>query len=309
MASFFEIGDFTEIKSLEDMINRPNYRPEIDPKTVKIEDIVAPYALKNIRCGLKDCHQPHDAGLLVRTNSGIEVNIGHVCGTKHFGADFKTLRNRHLKEDRIRIYKRKLNEVLDQQEQIFSRILEMRNAEHGARWLRRSLDHFKTAYPNPIIAELEARAKRDADLVQVSRERTKEEIDVAHAANPTASRDSFRYETVTVGRLRGLYIFERDIRVVLVKQLEARLRELIALDKERASYTQLQDFYTWASSIEDLFADAELIVSEGRVFFLPDNLQLLGYLTLSESTREEFSNLAWDYDAGIAINTKQKRKK
>lgn len=310
MATLFELEQFTEITSWNDIVGRAKYTPEIDPKITKVEEIIAAYVLKDegVRCGLKDCHSPHAKGFLVRTSDDKEANIGWICGSKYFGADFNTLRNQYLRADRIRTHKRKLNEVLAQQEHYFARIAEFKKAEHGADWLYWSLQRFKSTYPKPIVVELEERARRDADVVEVTRERTKQEIDLAQAASPSANRESLRYETQVVGRLRGLYVFEHNIRDVLVVELENKLNELIGLDRDKATPRQLQEFYNWATSIEDLFADAELLISEGRVFFLRENLDLIRYFPMNNETREAFDNLTWDHNEGRAIERKSKGK-
>lgn len=167
----------------------------------------------------------------------------------------------------------------------------------------------KEAYPKPILAELEQRARRDAAVVEATRERTEREIELAQGANPSANRESLRFETQAVGRLQGLYIFERRIREVLIVELENKLNELIGLDRDKATPRQIQEFYRWATSIEDLFADAELLISEGRVFFLRDNLDLIRHFPMSDETREAFDKLTWDYNEGCPIERRPKGKK
>lgn len=169
------------------------------------------------------------------------------------------------------------------------------------------MKHFDQAYPQAIIAELKERARRDADVVEVTRERTKEELDIAQAANPTVSRESLRYISETVGRLRGLYIFERSIRNVLVMDLENRLNDMLKLDKDKTTPRQLQEYYNWATGINDLFAEAELLISEGQVFFQRENLELLGYFPMNDKTRHAFNELGWNYEQGQAIEKKHKK--
>lgn len=232
-----------------------------------------------------------------------------MCGSKYFGADFNTLRNRYLREDRVRSHKRKLNDILQQQELLLARVAELRSSEHGADWLYWSLQRFRGAYPKAIIAELERRAATDTDVVEVSRRRTEEEIDAAAVIDPGAKRENLRYETQAVGRLRGLYVFERNIRDVLIVGLENRLTELNALDPEKVTPRQLQELYNWATSIEDLFADAELLISEGRVFFQQANLDLVRYFPMNNETRAAFDNLTWDYEQGRAIEKRPRGRK
>lgn len=94
----------------------------------------------------------------------------------------------------------------------------------------------------------------------------------------------------------------------LIMELENKLNELIGLDRDKATPRQLQEFYNWATSIEDLFADVELLISEGRVFFLRENLDLIRYFPLNNETREAFDNLTWDYNEGRAIERRPKGK-
>jgi hypothetical protein len=86
LLDLFGIGDFTEFTSYEEMQSREKFCPEVDPAVSKPVRVVGPYMLSEEHpCGLSTCHQGNKRGLLVLTESGVEVPIGHCCGTREFG--------------------------------------------------------------------------------------------------------------------------------------------------------------------------------------------------------------------------------
>ena len=62
---------FVRIASWNDIESVPGFTADIDPKTVKLKEIIGSYTFDAlIPCGLSTCHQPHGNGFLVATADG-----------------------------------------------------------------------------------------------------------------------------------------------------------------------------------------------------------------------------------------------
>lgn len=81
-----------KVESWEEITSRPHFNNKISKSEHKLSEIIGFYRFKDkIHCGLKGCNQPHQMGYIVRTDDGIETNIGNICGADEFGVEFKEL--------------------------------------------------------------------------------------------------------------------------------------------------------------------------------------------------------------------------
>ncbi len=309
MSTKFRIEDYIQLESWDDVVSRPAYAEEIDPTIEHLVEILAAYTFRDeeIRCGLKDCHQPHDHGFLVETSKGNETNIGRICGRNIFGAEFTVLANRFQESQRIRTYKQAINSILERRDHILKRVEELKTQPYGANWLYRAIRNFREKYPAEVVQNVTDRAKRGETAVESVRERTKEEIGLAMAANPGARRDALLFETVVVGKLRGLEIFVTNIRDLLIGKVEKRFREIDTIDSDTVRRNQLRDLYQWTTQVDDILAEAEFLIGDGELFFDGDNLALLKYLPMSDQARQELVGLGWKYEEGDAKSTRKRK--
>lgn len=72
------------IETWEDVLTRPGFKTDVDPRAVSLKSIIGSYAFATfLPCGLSSCHTPHGRGYLVLTSDGHETNIGKDCGKKY----------------------------------------------------------------------------------------------------------------------------------------------------------------------------------------------------------------------------------
>ncbi|MEW8050752.1 MAG: hypothetical protein AB2809_10275 [Candidatus Thiodiazotropha sp.] len=135
------------------------------------------------------------------------------------------------------------------------------------------------------------------DIIYVDRERTADELEIAREANPSASVESLRYTSEIAGKLLGLHIFSRNIRDVLVIELENRLRDLLELDPDTTVH-RLKSWYDWAQDIDNLFTDASLLIEEGRKFFTDENFMLIKKYIANDEDRRKINVINWDFNKG-----------
>ncbi|MCU7846681.1 MAG: hypothetical protein KZQ89_01520, partial [Candidatus Thiodiazotropha sp. (ex Lucinoma kastoroae)] len=190
MINKFEIAELLEIKTASDFETREKYKFDVDPSKTKLVDVIAYYDIQNeeIHCGLSNCHQPHHMGYLVKTSDGSETNIGNYCGRNHFGNDFAIQKNVFMAERRLQNYRKLLNEVVYNSNDIFSHIDQLK--QQGANWLNKSLTNIRRSFPQRVVTQLQDRAVKGNDIIYVDRERTSEELEIAKEVNPSANIES-----------------------------------------------------------------------------------------------------------------------
>lgn len=160
---------------------------------------------------------------------------------------------------------------------------------------------FRDNYPIEVKREIKERAFRNEATIFSPRQRTEKEIEVAKQANPGEKRKDLEYVEEEVGVIDGLAIFRRNIRDVLILELERELETLKQLDPE-ASVHKLKRWYDWSLQIEDLFAEADLLIREGRKFFTKGNLDLIHKYLAPQEKREEMDSLRWNFDAPKCVS-------
>lgn len=95
------IGRYTDdelrgrVFEIEDPRDQENY-VEIIPEGAQVVDCETFYDLKSWRypCGISSCRTKHMRGFGVLLDNGQRSNIGHNCGSKHFGSGFEEMKSR-----------------------------------------------------------------------------------------------------------------------------------------------------------------------------------------------------------------------
>lgn len=286
------------LTSPADFRERPRYREDVDPTQTKPIKILAPYSFsEGTRCGLKNCHQSHFSGYLVRTADCMETNIGWQCGRKHFGVEFVMMRRRFDREEKTRRYSARLQETAANLDQLLERLNSMADQRFGGKWLYSGLIQFSRLYPLEIVTMLRQRGLQRELVVTEARRRTPEELAAARATNPGVDPENLRYVPERRGTLRGLSIFTVDVYKWPLRQLVLELNEFRSLNIGGLKFNALSRWYKWATELEQRLNQCELMIDEGRKFFQTDNLALLRFATENIALRDVLSRTIWNYDA------------
>lgn len=308
----FEIEQFVEIATWSEVITRPGFVAEIDPAHEKPVEVIAAYSFPkdSVTCGLKNCHQPHIKGFLVRTSEDREANIGQDCGRQIFGAEFRTLANRFHEAERQRDRRKKLNEVWAAKDEHLARLKDLCARDYGAEWLRKSLANFRQHYPSSIVSNLTQRAQRNDNQITEERQlsATEREIENQSEATKGLTRTASKYERVVVARIDGLSVLNADIRKLVVEKAEGLFRALEKLDPATASSRQVKELYDRAVELPDVFSTLESLLEEGKAFFGDDNLAKLKLLATDETSKSALQDLKWHYRCG-EVTVKPKKEK
>lgn len=288
-----------EIFSPEDFNRREAYRDEVDPKSTQLIAVLAPYNFKErIRCGLSNCHTPHNFGYLIRTADGRETNIGNKCGRKHFGSDFVIQRDIEEKRRKRFLQMQALKVLQERRDELLRRISGLKNGPFGVTWLQRSKRAFRNEVTVPLFQQLVARAKRGDVVVSDIRERSEKEIKRLQELNPGLKREKWRYEATPVGSFVGLEALAIEIDAIFGSGLENMLDTFFAIDIDTLSNKDLSLWANWSNGIENAFQQTEVALAAGRHFFQKANFELLPYLTIDRRLKIRLTDLAWNVEKG-----------
>lgn len=275
--AIFHIEEMITLDSWSDILNRPRYLATISPKQNQFKQILAVYNFAqddNAQCAASDCLKTHNKGYLVAGSKEREVSLCEDCGHRFFETTFEDEKKAIAAQAHINEQKNRLNAVLEQANEIKNRINELKRVPYGANWLYQSLNNFRDAYPSDLVATLS----------ELARENQSEAID--------PSREEAH-------QLEGLGIFTQDIKDALINNILAKLKCLEQCAAHSDQAPTLATYCKWADNLEDLFDQAEWLVSQGRVFFNPKNFELLKAIPVSDKNAKIISSIQWGFDKGV----------
>lgn len=268
--------ELLRVEGIDEVRSRPGFNPNLDPTKHELGAIIGRYIEpEKVICGLSNCHQPHARGYIVSTKDGQETNIGKDCGKTHFGVDFVDLsrqfdRDITEKENRDRLWSFSF-----QIDTLKERIHELRSCEHGADWV-----HNKTRYlvmPNKGLTEVVRvignMIRMRESTLQVDRQATEEEIariEVAQGRKPQRPH----YISEDVAEIVGIEAMypENDVRELLVKNLESRIKDFEEQNIDALCYTALISWVKWTQTVEKTMNRATEAVGYGTRLLDPANL-------------------------------------
>ncbi|WP_405231687.1 hypothetical protein [Lentisalinibacter salinarum] len=266
---------FVEVASWEDLLTRPGFLPEVDPKEIKLKRIIGRYRLPPTKhpCGLKTCHQPHFQGYIVLLEGGHETNIGHICGKRHFEIDWE-----HLERQYKRLYNEQrrretIGETQNRVAAIRASVQAVRGGEDGAdevaRKMRRQCEYL---FDESTQKRLGERAKRGNAVVTRVTRKSREEIEEARAMGDDSE---FNEEVIfSIAGVRAFTNYKR-LKSLLETKLGTELDAFEALDPDSMDYSELRQWSKWAERIDPNLREAEEILDDCKRFLVPSNIKAI----------------------------------
>lgn len=292
--------ELVRIESWDDILERPDYMKDVDPKSIELETIIGSYMFSEpVPCGLSTCHQPHNKGYLVSTknNKGV-TNIGNVCGKNHFSVDFQTLRNKFNKDVRIKAQKEALQAFTSRIPGYEEQITELRDAKYGADWVHKFIKALKTpnlGVPEKIRRELDRMVRTGSNQVTAQREATEKEVDAQEGILGKKLERPYYIEE-QIGILDGILALREDynLRKILVEDVQPGIDRIAGMDIETASEHQLGMESKWAGELDSKLERAESAVANGRRLLRKQNLLQLMKLLDDSQDKARFKELLKD---------------
>ncbi|MCF6256121.1 MAG: hypothetical protein L3K25_07440 [Gammaproteobacteria bacterium] len=279
--SVFNIDEKITFNSWDDVVQRPCFESPVEPQKNRFVRIAAVYSFKDQRacCGMSDCLKSHRRGFLVVTSDDKEANLCETCGRKLFDVSFEGQEKILQDQACIREQKIQINTVLEQVDNIKTRIKKLKQEPKGANWLYRILTNFRRTYPVDLLVALKELAMNKDDNAIIAT-LAENEADISKLEH--------------VKQLQGLGIFAADIREELIGKILKPLKTIEELVDNYDVNTSLISQCKWADNLEEQFTCAELLVEEGRAFFDAENLERLKSIPLSEVSTRFVKSLNWD---------------
>lgn len=247
-------GPIETPKSFEEMSERAAFRAPIDPNLHKLTDVLTEYSFNRlVPCGLSSCRTEHRYGFLVRTASGVETNIGNVCGRNHFGDDFVNAQSVHRRQVARRDALRTIATLRQQRAAIEARLTTLVSGDFGVKWTRKVRKFLEGRLGVEGMRSLERRARSQDYSVEVVTELTHDQI-TEESARTGRKRDDVRYKTDMIGTLAPVPWLIYDFKGVLIDGLQAKLRVICdvneATTETRVLTKLLKPLAGWENTLE-----------------------------------------------------------
>lgn len=253
MIVFRQNGEIVRIECWEDMIDREAFTYDLKSTDIQLKDVIGSYKLPtSYYCGLADCHQPHKVGYLVLTEDDRETNVGHNCGSTHFGLEFRTLtrqldrdleafENReNLTSEKIRSpgYREKINKILENYdvEKIYD--------------LLRLLTTKRSRFPEKIPDTINRMLKQRSGNIVVEEKLSSREMELssigasnfAEAKGHSKGKGQTSYTTKVIGFVKGIDALHpsNNALKIIKNQLIPLLDELDTFDIDSSSDADVQ---------------------------------------------------------------------
>jgi hypothetical protein len=284
--------ELVKVDDWQSILSRPGFTENLNPNEHTLSAIIGSYAFKDkIRCGLSNCHTPHNKGYIATTTDGRETNMGSVCGKTHFGVDFEVFSRQFdedIQEKRDRDYLWDFYFKLDQLKQ---RIDELRSQHRGGDWAYKKLRPFLDGGRefSEIARKVGQMMRSGSSDLTVVREATEDEIKSIELGAGTALKRP-HYVEEKIGEVFGMDALykENDLKDLLVLELVERIKEFEGQDIDLMSRPKLRQAAKWAGSVETTLDRAVRALASARLFLTTQNLQPI-LITIPDDARSAFT--------------------
>lgn len=284
------------IASWQDILDRPGFKPDIDPHAVGLKAIIGSYMFKDfIPCGLSTCHQPHGRGYLVVLVNGQETNIGNGCGKTHFSVDFETMRVRFDKDVREQEQRERLTTALNQLPQTHVRVADLIASSKNVNRRLQALVTLHRGVPKVIVDRMNQLVRARNGALTTARLATERERDLMKATGQPP-KDGPAHITETLGTIDGIAALysENNLRTILVANLATPLADFAKVDVDTLTPNELAHWAKWVESIEPSIQSADAALALGTRLLDRDNLKQLALLISSREDIKAFKAFVAD---------------
>lgn len=268
------------IEKFDDVYEMPGFVVDVNPKTVKLEEIIGNYnELEFVVCGLSSCHRKHGKGYLVRIADGSITNIGKDCGKTHFGVDFESMRRNFDRDIQNKERRENLKAFQHLIPDYRENVTELRTQKAGADWIFGAIKALTTpdkGVPESIVEVVrKIRLTRNPALTK-PRFATSEEIRQIEVAERREIEGPY-YIAETVGQLQGTAALypENNLRELLALGLVKLFKDIESLNVDSLTSPQLRTNIIRITGVDSQMSLVSNAIAEGRKFLQPENLKLL----------------------------------
>ncbi len=259
-----------EIKSWEDVVDRPGYTEKVNPDEVTLKQIIGRYHISPKQpCGISSCGTAHNMGFLVVCEGGIETNIGNKCGKRIFGVDFQNLEKTFTRATNAQRYRENIAKVKNQLEPFERKLTFLRDGENQGAWCISKVEWYATkGFEQKTLDALHERAKRGDSVISKT-------VALSAAEREAAGGSIHREETVAIiGGLSCIKSYKK-LKTLLYSTLGDELVVFKSLEEDTLDFPQLKRWNNWANTIEKKITQAEKIIDDCHRFLVDSNIQTI----------------------------------
>lgn len=292
------------IASWDDVESVPGFSSNIDPKTVKLKEIIGSYTFDAlIPCGLSSCHQPHGTGFMVVAEDGRVTNIGRICGKKHFQVEFSQMSRVFLASLRAQQSREFLAAMKCRLPTISTEVATIRNEKHGAAWINVRVNQLigsSTVLPTQVINAVRQAVRRGDGSLIVERAATSREREERSVAIDVKGLEHLRRNIPfvveeKVGQLDGLSALSpgNGLREVL-GCIEPFLAVLSEADIDSLPDKKLRELSKLGGELDANLERLRRIVIAGKRLLTKQNIQQLSPFATSGADNRIFATFLRD---------------
>lgn len=286
------------IASWDDITSVAGFTASIDPKTVKLKEIIGSYTFDAlIPCGLSTCHQPHGNGFLVAAADGRVTNIGRICGKTHFSVEFTQMSRIYLAGVRAQQNRQFLGELKHRLPAITLEVADLKSGQNGASWIYSRINQLtghSVLLPAPITNAVRQSVRRGDGMLMIERKATKQEREDRAAAVDVKGLEHLRRNVSfaveeRAGQLDGFAAIApgNDLRSIL-KAIETFLSVLPEADIDSMPDKQLRELSKVGGELDANLERLRTLIAAGRRLLMRQNLQQLSQFATSRAETRQF---------------------
>jgi hypothetical protein len=292
------------IASWDDIESVPGFVANIDPKTVKLKEIIGSYTFDAlIPCGLSTCHQPHGNGFLVAAADGRVTNIGRICGKRHFSVEFTQMSRVFLAVVREQQNREFLGQLRNRLPNIIAEVSTIKTEQHGAAWINVRVNQLtgkSTALPTPIFNAVRQAVRHGDGTLVIERVATKQEREERSAAVDVKGLEHLRRNAPfviedRVGQLDGFAALApgNGLREIL-GDVEPFLTALLGADVENLPAKQLRELSKVGGELDANLERLRNVVAAGRRLLTRRNIGQLARFATNRNEAQLFERFLGD---------------
>lgn len=292
------------IESWDDIESVPGYSANIDPKSVKLKEIIGSYTFDVlIPCGLSTCHQPHGNGFLVAAADGRVTNIGRICGKTHFSVEFTQMSSVYLAAVRAQQNREFLGGLKNRLPTIAAEVSAIRGDQYGAGWINSRVNQLtgkSASLPMPIVNAVRQAVRRGDGTLIIERAATKQEREDRAAAVDVKGLEHMRRNVAfviedRVGQLEGFAALApgNGLREVLAV-IEPFLAALPEADIDSLPDKQLRELSKVGGELDANLERLRTLIAAGRRLLVRQNIQQLARFATSRAEEKLFDQFLRD---------------
>ena len=263
---------FVIIKSWDDVTERSGYKKQIDPKEIKLKQIIGRYHISPRQpCGISSCGTKHNKGYLILCEGGIETNIGNKCGKRIFGVDFQDLERIFTKDTNAQRYRQNISTFKNRLPGYKSELVQITNGQKQGLWCYKQMHwHMSKGFEEATLTALNQKSKRGDNVIQRERALSHREIEIAREAGNKSTHD-----IDIVRRINGLSAVHnyKKLKTLLNYIFIEDYETFLTLNEDEMDHRALKRWNRWVNMFENRITKTKFIIEECNRFLLPDNIQ------------------------------------